>query len=292
MAEDRLLRHLCEPAPNVDAFLAKVMMISAKKRMKSCLTCAFLVFFTFLFSACANKELIRTSVPLPYNGPVSVDVLKKAIGFGDIKTIKALADVRVLRQGEPAGSFSGVFGYQAPASLKTSFFGPFGLTVMEMLVTDDMIQVYLPQKNTVYEKRSPGISFTSVVNGRFIYTIDEEDDFYSLFAFAQEDTTAGPVMKYIFDRTCLLNRRIVIYTDGKEALRIDFDGFNGKAPEKARLTISNGTVMEIALHEAEYNTDIPEEYFEALEQGDRNILPFQDLLEHFGLQGRLDDGRP
>jgi hypothetical protein len=235
-----------------------------------------------LAPGCApRKGVVRQSEAEPYTGPVTVEVLKRSIGFGDVKTIKALADVKVFRNGEPAGSFNGVLGYKAPDALKTSFFGPFGLTVMEMLVLREILQVYIPPRNTLYEMLSPGLSLSSLHDERFRFMMQEEGDFHALYAYPAAGTTEGPVMKYLFDRTYLLNRKIIIYRSAEEAATITFGSFNGKVPEQARLSFGNGTDMEITLQESEYDTEIPDDYFREIEHGDNRVLPFQELLKRF-----------
>jgi len=234
-----------------------------------------------LGSSCAKKELVRQPELESYSGPVTVEVLRKSIGFRDTKTIKALTDVKIIRNGESAGSFSGVFGYQAPDFLKTSLFGPFGITIMEFLIAKDMLQVYLPPKNMLYEMRSPEISFSSLTNGKFRYAMQEDGDSYVLLAYDSAEIAAAPAMKYFFDRIYLLNRRIIVYKEGEEVITIDFDGFNGKAPEKTKLSFGNGTEMNITLQEPEYDTDIPSGYFKEIEHTDKKVLPFQDLLKRF-----------
>lgn len=255
------------------------MQSSSSYRFRPALVGAALILL--LVSSCARKELVRQPQLEPYTGPVTVEVLKQSIGFRDTRTIKALTDVRIFRNGEPAGSFSGVFGYNAPDSLKTSLFGPFGITIMEFLIAKDILQVYLPPKDILYEMRSPEITFSSLRNGKFRYAMEEEGDAHVLLAYDAAGDSAVPVMRYLFDRTYLLNRRIIVYKEGVEVIAIDFDGFNGKVPEKTKLLFSNGTVMEIALKEPEYDTDIPSGYFTEIEHADKTVLPFQDLLKRF-----------
>jgi len=229
----------------------------------------------------AKKELVRQPELEAYSGPVTVEALKSSIGFRDTKTIKALTDVRIFKNGEPASSISGVFGYQAPDSLKTSFFGPFGIIIMEVLIAKDMLQIYLPPKNMLYEMKSPEISFSSLMNGKFRYTMQEEGDSYVLLAYDSADIAAAPAMKYLFDRIYLLNRRIIAYKEGDEVITIDFDGFKGKVPEKTKISFNNSTEMHITLQEPEYDTDIPSGYFKEIEHTDKKVLPFRDILKRF-----------
>lgn len=245
-----------------------------------------------LGSSCAKKELVRQTELEPYSGPVTVDVLKNSIGFRDTKTIKALTDVMIFKNGEPSGSFSGVFGYQAPDSLKTALFGPFGITVIEILIARDMLQVYLPPKNILYEMRSSQISFSSLMNGNVHYTLQEQGDSYVLLAFDSAEINTAPLMKYLFDRIYLLNRQIIVYKEGEEVMRIDFEGFNGKIPEKTRLSFSTNTEVHISLQEPEYDTDIPSGYFKEIEHTDKKMLPFQHLLKRFYPGGRVMENSP
>ena len=236
-----------------------------------------------LVAGCApKKEIVRQPAIEPHTGPVTMEILKKSIGFRDIKTIKALTDVRVFKKGEPAGSFSGVFGYKAPDSLKTAFFGPFGLTVMEMLCTPEVLQVFIPSKNIIYEMLSPGLSFSSFMHdSRFRYVMEEEGEFYALSAYTDDDAAHGPVVKYLFDRTYLLNRRIIVYHSAEQAVMLSFENFNGIVPELTRLLFSNGTAMEMTFREPEFDTEIPDGFFSKIEHAENDVFPFQELLKRF-----------
>ena len=257
------------------------LYVGLSRGFAACVVICVLAALSLTAGCVPKKEIVRQPETEPYTGPVTVDVLKRSIGFRDIKTIKALTDVRVFRNGEPSGSYSGVLGYKAPDDLKTAIFGPFGLTVMEMLVSREILQVYIPPRNMLYEMLSPGISLSSFDDARFLYVMREEGDFHALYAYNAADTTEGPVMKYLFDRTYLLNRKLIVYRSAEKAVTISFGNFAGKVPEQTRLSFSNGTEMEITLQEPEYDTEIPGEYFREIEHGDKQVLPFQELLKRF-----------
>ncbi len=237
----------------------------------------------WVVAGCApKKEIVRQPALEPYAGPVTIEILKQSVGFRNIQTIKALTDVRVFKQGEPAGSFSGVFGYKTPDSLKTVFFGPLGLTVMEMLLTPEVLQVFVPSRNIIYEMLSPALSFSSLLHdSRFRYEMQMEGDFYALSAYSAADAADGPAVTYLFDRTYLLNRRIIIYRSAEKALTLSFENFNGVVPELTRLSFSNGTAMEMTFREPEFDTEIPDGFFRKIEHGDNDVLPFQELLKRF-----------
>ena len=230
-----------------------------------------------LFS-CAPKESLRRAELAPYEGMVTVEALKQSVGFGNVRSIKALAYVTVYKQGKNEGSMNGVFGYRAPRKMRIDLFGPFGLTVTEVLIAGDLLQVSVPQKNILYEGNAPEVSLTGLIKGDFRYDIGEEGDMHVLCAHSSDGQNNDVAAKYYFDRTYLLNRAMSLYKDGSEVIKTEFDDFNGRVPEKIKIMLSSGLVMDIALHESEFDSDIPDEYFKTIEHGDKQIKPFQELL--------------
>jgi hypothetical protein len=233
-----------------------------------------------LFS-CAHKEVLKRPPLAPYEGPVTVGILRQSVGFGDIRSIKALDEVNISKKGKAEGSLNGVFAYKAPGRMRIDLFGPFGLTAAEILVSDELIQISVPSKNLLYEWNSPEIRFSGLSDSRFSYEMEEEADGYVLLASAPEATAAHGTVKYFFDRTYLLNRAIRFYRDGSEALRAEFSSFNGRVPEEMRLVFADGLVLDIALREAEYDTDIADEYFRRIEHGDKRIKSFREIFLYF-----------
>ncbi len=236
---------------------------------------------SFLLFSCAKKEEIKRAEVEPYTGQVTVEALKQSIGLRYAKSLKALLDVTVYKNGEQEGSFNGVLGYKSPGLLRTSFFGPFGLTVMDMLVSKDLLQMYVPPKNTLYESESPDISFSSLFDNKFRYVMEEEGDMFVLAAYRQNNGNPGPAARCFFDRTYLLNRSIVIYKDGLDFAKIDFGDFNGRIPERIDIYFRNGVAMDFSLKETELDTDIPDDYFKVIDHEDKKVRPFQDILKRF-----------
>jgi hypothetical protein len=242
-----------------------------------------MIFVVLLLSSCAKREMVRLPEVMPHTGPVTIEILEKSIGFRDVKTIKAFCEATVFRDGKPADTFNGVFGFKAPGSVKTSLFGPFGVTVMDILISSEIFQIYVPQKSTLYEWRSPEVSLTSLPEGRFFFVMQEEGDSYALYAYNALDRAAGPLVKYLFDGDYLLNREIIFFRDAAEMVRIEFSSFNGTVPEKTRMTFLNGTGIEISLTEPEFDTEIPDDYFREVGHEGKQVLPFQELLKRFDL---------
>lgn len=246
---------------------------------------AFAILCTLLFAACAKKPVVRPTEVEPYAGPVNIDVLKQQIGFRNLSSVKALAEVRLFRKGDSEGSFHGVFGYRAPQSMRISLFGPFGLTVMDFLVSEHELQLHLPPKNMVYEWESPELPLLTLLNERFNYTLQEDGRDYVLHAAPADSRDEGITTRYLFDRTYLRNTAAVFYRNGLEFARADFDAFNGKVPEKILISFQNRTRIEIYLTETEFDTTIPDEYFRPVDLDGKKVRSIQDLLR------RLDPNR-
>lgn len=246
--------------------------------MQKAASCLLLI-ASLLLSSCAKPQVVRKAEPEPYTGPVTIDVLKKSVGFGNVSSIKSLVDVSVFKDGEASGSLNGVLGYKAPSNMKVSMFGPFGLTVTELLMTSTVLQMHIPSKALLYEWKSSGISLSTLLDDHFIYAMEEKGDELYLYAFGDAEGGSGLFATYIFDRKYLLNRGIVFYRENKEAARISFGSFNGRVPEKTMVGFLNGSAMEITLREPEYDTDIPDGYFKQIPHADKKVLPFQDLLK-------------
>lgn len=240
-----------------------------------------LLFSIFFTASCAKKQTIRATEIEPYEGPINTEVLKKHIGFGNIKSIKSLVDVTVFRKGESAGSFNGAFAYKLPGSMKVSLFGTFGLTIMEVLLSRDILQAYIPSQNILYEWQSPGISFSSFTDDEFEYRMEEKNNRYVLQAIREKNSVLAVEAEYIFDKTYVLNRSIIFYKYGEEIIRIDFEDFKGRVPDRTRMLFSNGSAMEISMKDPEFGADIPDKYFNPVEYGDKKVLPLQDMLNRF-----------
>jgi hypothetical protein len=233
-----------------------------------------------LFS-CAKREVVRPAEIEPYEGPVTIERLKQSVGFVDVRSIKALAAVGIFKKGEPEGALNGVLGYKAPGKMRVNLFGPFGLTVTEMLISGELFQLFLPPKNILYEWNSPEVTFTGLMNGRFRYEMIEEADMYVLLAYKKDEGNPDVAAKYYFDRTYLLNRSVSFYKDGYEVVKAEFNDFNGRLPERTRLNFRNGLSLDITLEEPEFDSDIPDEYFKPIEHGEKQVKPFQEIFKRF-----------
>lgn len=240
-----------------------------------------LILFCLLIFSCAKKQTIRQYDLEPYTGPVTIKILKQAVGFRNSTSIKSLVDIKVFKNGEPAGDLSGVFAYKSPGHMRISLFGPFGMTLMEILITKGIFQTYIPPKNIIYEWRSPEVSFNAILDDRFRYIMEEQGDMFVLYAYKSDNSNSELAAVYFFDRTYLVNRTIIFYKNNSEILKVNFDSFDSRIPEKIRISFRNGSALEIFLQEPEFDVNIPGEYFSPVAHGDKNVMPLQDVLKRF-----------
>lgn len=246
--------------------------------MRSIRTGIRLVLCLFLLLSCAKREVVRGHEPEPFAGPVTVETLKSAIGFGAVKSLKSLVEVEMYRHGERTGGASGVLGYVAPGRMRLNLFGPFGLTVTDFLMADGLLQLYFPTKNTLYEGASPLRSFNDLLDDRSTYSIEEDGELLILASARRTSEEGDLVTRYYFDRTYLLNRAVHLSRDDEEVMAMDLADFNGRVPQRAKVVLKNGTVIDIALRDPEFDTDVPAEYFKHIEHGDKKVLPLQKFL--------------
>ncbi|MEW6109170.1 MAG: hypothetical protein AB1632_08430 [Nitrospirota bacterium] len=238
-----------------------------------------LLLVSLLLFSCVKKQAIKKMEVEPYAGPVTTEILKKHVGLRNVKSIKSLVDIKIYRDAEPISDLNGVLGYESSGFMRVSLFGPFGLTVTDLLLSGNLLQMYIPPKNILYESKMPEFSFDALMNGGFIYSMEDKEDVFVLYAFKPEDNNIELVAKYMFDSTYLLNKSILIYKKGAEILRVDFRDFNGRTPQRAEVSFNNGMTIDVLLQEPEFDADIPDSYFSAFEHGDKKVLPFQEVLK-------------
>lgn len=240
----------------------------------------FAVLCLMLFS-CAGKQVLQPPETVkPFEGPVTVNVLKERLFFQSIGTLSSEVSVRVFRGRKKMGTFQGVFAYMFPDSIKLRVFDPFGLTAMEMLTSGTMIQVFIPQDNLLYEGNIPSLRMPP----GSLYSIEETKAGYILYAFRPGGDTLELTGKHSFLRRTLLNTAVSVYRNGRRFISINFDDFSQTVPMSIRMSFFNGFVMEMTLKEPEINEEIPPEYFEPLGHQGRSVLPVQ-LLYRMGDNG-------
>lgn len=230
--------------------------------------------FLFLLS-CAIVPEVRPPEALkpPAAGKVSAETLRGSHVFRGIQTMKSEVNVRVYREGEKMGAFKGVFAYMSPDSIRLRLFGPVGFEAVEMLAGDGLMQLYLPNKKTLYEGRSLPLA----VPQGMLYSVEEEGEGYVLYALRPSGDSLELVGKYSFDSS-LRNTGITIYRDRRKFIDIIFGDFSNAVPGFMSVSFSDRYVIEMAFVKPGVNTKIPPEYFRPLGHEGKAVEPIGNIL--------------
>jgi hypothetical protein len=218
---------------------------------------------------------------MPFQGPATVEDLKQSIGFAGAAGLKAHAEVSITDRGEDKGALSGVFAYKAPGRMRLNLFGPFGLTISEVVISNGLFQLSVPSKKALYEWILPEAAFSGLPESRLRYEIESNGDLYLLVAYVPDGLKTEVAARYFFDKTYLLNRAICFYQNGKEMMRAELSEFNGRVPGRVRLTFSGGPALDIALQDPELMADIPDEYFSSIKHARMELKSFQEIIKDF-----------
>ncbi|HDL21239.1 MAG TPA: hypothetical protein ENH30_08210, partial [Nitrospirae bacterium] len=104
---------------------------------------------SFVLFSCAKKETVRPEAWSPATPSELID----RITYDNIDTLSGTASIRIFNDGEYAAYLTGAVNYKRPASLSMSVFGPFGITVMKILLAEGVFEIYIPNKDTLYTAR-------------------------------------------------------------------------------------------------------------------------------------------
>lgn len=223
-----------------------------------------------LLVSCAPKQALRPEPAVPYEGPVTVDALRKFIVFDGMKAVRSEVKARVIKQGKKKGSFKGVFLYRYPGFMRLRAFDLFGAQAMDMVSAPGLMQVYFPGSDVLYEGRAPALGAPEDAE----YSMGFENGMYVLHAQEQ----AGDGRAFYFDPVTLRNTGMAVYMDGNKFITADFARFSGPVPMAIRLSFANGFAVEMQLKEPEVNGDVPLEFFDPIGHEGRAVLPLERLM--------------
>ncbi|MGE5892801.1 MAG: DUF4292 domain-containing protein [bacterium] len=228
-----------------------------------------------LILSCAPRAVIPP--PLPPEGITSAYLIEK-ISYDRIDTLSAALKIRVYREEESFAYVTGALNYRRPNLLASSLFGPFGVTVMRMLITEDTVGIYLPDKDALYtgSLQIPSLLPDSqTLKGLRSDVIESNDDYILAFysGGSGESVMAG---RYFFNKKTLETHLIEKYNGNRVLFKIMIEE-TGPENVPSRFSILAGDKrFAVALENIRINAAIPEAAFSALES-DR-VLPLQELL--------------
>ena len=241
---------------------------------------AILGIIAILLVSCAPKWGFRPETGVPYEGPVTVDALRKSIVFNDLRAVRSEVKARVLRQGisgerdKKIGKFKGVFLYLYPGHMRLRAYDPFGAPVMDMVSASGMTQVYFPGNGVLYEGRAQSIGVPDDALDDALYEMKIYEDRYVLIAHER----GLDKREYYFNPVTLRNTGMAVYVDGKRFMMADFAAFSGPAPMRIRLSFANGFIVEMELKKPAINGEVPLRFFDPISHGDMTVLPLERLM--------------
>lgn len=233
----------------------------------------------FLLISCAKPQIVRDEEAEPFAGPVTLELLKQSVGFGDEAGIKSPVRVKVFNEGNVVGNFNGVLAYKKPSLMRVSLFGPFGLTLLDLIASRDVFQAFVPNENILYEWENPNIMFSIPPDGPFIYDMFETDDMILLEMFLREGNEPEHIAAFYFDRAYVLNRAMVFYKGSARIMHLSFGAFTGRIPSRISMFFPTGASIEIIMDDLRTGVDIPDDYFRPLDHRNKIIRPFEETLD-------------
>lgn len=236
-------------------------------------------FITILLFACTSAKVQDHSIIKPaIQEPVTISVLKKSQIFNNVITVKSEVSARAFKSDETIGNFSGVFTYSKPDKVNMRFFGPMGLNVMQISVSERLFQIFIPPKNTIYEWKTQ-MGFNSLLNDSFSYSMEESDDTYILNVFDKRELPVELISRYLFDKNSLHNKSILFYKNNKQFIKITFKDFVNNLPGVIKILFAAESGIEMTMKNPIVNQEIPNEYFKPIDHLGKEVKTIKDLFK-------------
>ncbi len=248
------------------------MPIRPGKKGTAIRTASFFVILLIVFSCVPQK-----TVKVP-SEEVTPSLLMQEISFDNINSLTGSAGIRIFNEEEYSAYLTGVMNYRKPNSFSVSVFGPFGVTVMKMLIADGFLEIYVPKKDTLYITRL-NIPFilpdSEMLKGYNADVRETDDDFIlDLYSFVDEDRILSS--SYYFDNETLGNHRIDKYNSDKLIFTLIIDETTQDNIPSEFSVIAGKSRFEITAKDLTANTDIPEKAFSHMKAP--HVRPIQDFL--------------
>jgi len=219
-----------------------------------------------------------------YRGPVDLKILKDSVAFRHIESLRSQVGVTVYKDGgREEGSFKGIFAYKSPGMIRLRLLSPLGVTAMDMLVANGLLQVYIPHNGTLYEGEAPLLNMPEDA----FYGMEVEKESYVLYAFKPSSgVRSGKVMqiagKFTFHPLTLWNTGISVYKEGRRYVSLLLGDYAGRVPHFIRFSFPNGFVMEMALENPSVDEEVPGSYFDPISSRGKEVLPIESSEEFNG----------
>lgn len=200
------------------------------------------------------------------------------IAFDHVNTLSGTSSIRIYKEEEYVAYLTGALTYRKPNMMAIAVFGPFGTTVMKVLIADGSLEIYIPKKDTLY-KTDLGIPFLlpdSKILKDYEASVTETDNDYILGLYSSSDNNYTLSSKYFFDKEPLRNYKIEKYNSDNPIFTIMIDkATEHNLPSEFSITAGKSR-FEIKANTFTVNADISGDAFKHMRA--RSILPIQDFL--------------
>ncbi len=219
--------------------------------------------------ACAPRKAVRPAQPVTLPEVITPEVLAERVDFSGIRTVRAALRVKIRQGNNSRGTFSGVLLYSRPGLLNARLFGPFRLTVMEILFNRGLLQVLIPSKDTLY---SGTVAVDTLLPDRnslddTVKKMGETDSSYLLYVLKGGELKA----LYRFSKADLSWRGLELYGEGKRRLGMEIHRTEDRLPTDMTVHVEDAS-FRIRLKDPTLNRDLSGDYFHPLDAGQRYPL--------------------
>ncbi|MEK6692072.1 MAG: hypothetical protein AABY44_01440 [Nitrospirota bacterium] len=245
--------------------------------------------------------ILLFSVLLPDNAfseeiTVTAENLKGIITESAFKAAKTTFDISIYKNDEPRGEFQGVSAFKAPDRFTFKIFGPLGLTIFDAIGTDNILQLYIPSNDELYQGNLPQDTWLifGILDNSCQYAMEETAEGYILYLLKAEtrnekqetriinnsSLVTEPALslskghsslskedslsiraKFYFDKKELKHRRIDILQDGRTQFRVEINEFRHNFPLHMTFYFPSGITIVIKNKEIKLDEIPSEELF-------------------------------
>lgn len=230
-----------------------------------------------LFACVPSKTVLPPVLP----DEVTPAYLIGRITYDNVRTLNAMAKIRMERGDDFSTSMRGVINFRRPADLAASLFGPFGVTIMKVLVAEEMVEVLIPKEDTLFASVAsiPSLLPDSASILAKDYDISENNDDYMLNIYATEDDVRVLTSRYYFDKQTLFTRKIEKYNSSSILMAVLIEEMGEENVPTVFSVIIGKSKFDVKLDNIRINTELPEAAFAHLEAD--KILPLEELRRAF-----------
>lgn len=211
---------------------------------------------------------------------INPETLKDIIIKSAIKTAKTTFNLSIYKDGEPRGEFQGISAFKAPESITFKLLNPFGLTIFDLIGNDNILQLYIPSSDELYQGNLPRDLWLifGILEDRFHYVMEEIENYYILYLLNSEGDSLSIRAKFFFDKLRLKQRRIDILKNGKSNFRVEIDEFMDNFPLQMTFYFHSGISITIKHKEVKIDEIPSKELFFLKDTLGREVKELDKIL--------------